>query len=533
MVNDFDIIQRYKTTLGLKMSFILGIDLGTSSVKAILVSEGGEIIVSSSQGYPIYSPHPGWAEQEPEEWWESTIKAVGKAVHQSHTKPSQIKAVGLSGQTHGTVLVGKSLLPLRKAIIWMDQRSIAQTRWLQKRLGKRLSGITGLPVATGFMAPSLLWIRENEPRIWKKINQFLLPKDYIRLKLTGDLASDVTDAGGTLLLDTEKRKWSSEILQKLEIPANFVSPLYESCQISGKITKNAAKEISLKEGTPVNGGGADQIMGAVGNGIVETGRAACSIGTGGLVVTPMDHPRLAPDVGLHTIPHAIPGKWILMGAILSGGSSLNWFHRQVISGEEKNLKSENSYQSLFREVSPNPAASKGLIFLPYLKGERTPYLDPQAKGAFIGLNLQHNRRDLTRAIMEGVVFALRQSLEKFKELGIEITSVTTWGGGARNKIWQQIQADIFNLPILISPTQEGSAYGAAITATVSIGIFSTIKEACQEWIKIKGEILPISENVAVYNKAYRIYRGLYSKLKDDFHGLSKLAEYTFNFPRGS
>ncbi len=504
------------------MSFILGIDLGTSSVKAVLVSEGGEIVAKSSQGYPMYSPHPGWAEQDPEEWWESTTKAVGKAIHQSHIKPSQIKAVGLSGQTHGTLLVGKSFLPLRKAIIWMDQRSIAQTRWLQERMGKRLSRITGLPIATGFMAPSLLWIRENEPGIWGKIHQFLLPKDYIRLKLTGNLASDVTDAGGTLLLDTVKRNWSPETLQKLEIPASFAPCLFESCQITGKVTKKAARETSLKEDTPICAGGADQIMGAVGNGIVETGRVACSIGTGGLVVTSIDRPQLAPDLGLHTIPHAIPGQWILMGAILSGGSSLSWFYKQVILGEEKTLKSENSYQPLFREVSPSPAALKGLIFLPYLKGERTPYLDPQARGAFIGLNLQHNRRDLTRAIMEGVVFALRQSLEKFKELGIEIPSVTTWGGGTKNKLWRQIQANIFNLPMLISPTQEGSAYGAAITAAVSIGIYSTIKEACRKWTRTKEKILPIPKNVAVYNKAYLIYRGLYSKLKDDFHSLCEL-----------
>ena len=504
------------------MSFILGIDLGTSSVKAILVSQRGKIVGNSSQEYSTYSPYPGWAEQDPEEWWKSTIKAVGKTVHQSHIKPSQIKAVGLSGQTHGTVLVGKNLLPLRKAIIWMDQRSIAQTRWLQQRLGKRLSRITGLPIATGFMAPSLLWIRENEPRIWQKIHQFLLPKDYIRLKLTGNLASDVTDAGGTLLLDTRKRKWSPEILQKLEIPASFAPSLYESCQVAGKITKKVAKEISLKEGTPVGGGGADQVMGAVGNGIIEPGRVACSIGTGGLVVTSMDHPQLAPDVGLHTIPHAIPGKWILMGAILSGGSSLNWFYKQVFLGREKKIEGENSYQSLFREVPSSPAASKGLIFLPSLKGERTPYLDPQARGAFVGLSLQHDQRDLTRAIMEGVIFALKQSVEKFKELGVDITSVTAWGGGAKNKIWRQIQADIFNLPILISPTQEGSAYGAAITAAVSIGIFSSIKEACREWIRMKEKILPNPENVAVYNKAYRIYRNLYPNLKDSFHGLSKL-----------
>ncbi len=505
------------------MSFILGIDLGTSSVKAILVSQKGKIVSISSQEYPTYSPHPGWAEQDPEEWWESTIKAVGKVAHQSHIRPSQIKAVGLSGQTHGTILVGKTLLPLRKAIIWMDQRSIAQTRWLQGRMRKRLSHITGLPLATGFMAPSLLWIRENEPGVWKKIHQFLLPKDYIRLKLTKNLASDVTDAGGTLLLDTAKRKWSREILQKLEIPVHLAPRLYESCQLTGKISRKAAKEISLKEGTPVSAGGADQVMGAVGNGIIESGRVACSIGTGGLVVTSIDYPQVAPHKGLHTIPHALRQKWILMGAILSGGSSLSWFHRQVISGREKSFDDKNSYRSLFQEISPTPAASKGLLFLPYLKGERTPYLDPQARGAFVGLRLQHDRGDLTRAIMEGVVFALKESLEIFKELGIEITSVTAWGGGAKNKIWRQIQADIFNLPILISSTQEGSAYGAAITAAVGTGIYPTIKEACQEWIKIKAKVLPTPKNVALYNQAYLIYRGLYAKLKDDFHSLCKLA----------
>ncbi len=501
-----------------KMLYFVGIDLGTSSVKVILVNDAGKIVAKSSKGYPIYSPCPGWAEQNPEEWWKATVKAANELINQAHINSSQIQGVGISGQTHGVVLLDKDLLSLRDAIIWMDQRSILQVKALKEKLGERLTRITGLPISCGFMAPSLLWIRENEPSIWDRICKVLLPKDYIRLKLTGIVASDVTDAGGTLLLNTAKRNWSKEIIEKLCIPYDFLPPLYESLRITGQVTKKAAKEIFLKEGTPVFAGGADQVMMTVGSGVVEVGEIASSIGTGGLLIVCTDHPIIKSDKALHTIPHALSQKWILMGAILSGGSSLNWFLSQIISKGKK----LNFHQLLPEETSSISAASKGLLFLPYLEGERTPYLDPQARGAFIGFNLHHSQGDLIRAIMEGVVFALKDSLEEFKKLGIKPSYIIASGGGAKSKLWRQIQADIFNLPIFTANTEEASAYGASLIKAVGAGVFSTVGQACKKWIRKENEIVPNSKDVEVYEKAYQIYHNLYPKLKDDFHALSKL-----------
>ncbi len=499
-----------------RMVYFLGIDLGTSSIKAILVDETGRTVSKLSEGYSIYSPYPGWAEQNPGEWWKATVKAISKILSQGYINPLQIQGIGISGQTHGMVLLDKDFSPLRDAVIWMDQRSIPQVKKLKEKFKGRLNHITGLPIACGFMLPSLLWIRENELPIWNRIYKVLLPKDYIRLKLSGVVASDVTDAGGTLLLDTTKRSWSREIINELNIPYNFFPSLYESSQITGRVTKKAAKEISLKEGTPIFAGGADQVMMAVGSGIVEIGEIASSIGTGGLLVTLTDWPIIKPDKVLHTIPYAINKKWILMGAILSGGSSLNWFLNQIISEEL------NSRQFLFKKISSTSAASKGLLFLPYLKGERTPYLDPQARGAFIGLNYHHSQSDLIRAVMEGVVFALRDSLEEFKKLGVEPSCVITSGGGAKNELWRHIQADIFNLPIFTTNVEEASAYGASLIAAVGTGIFSTVEKTCKSWIKRENEVIPNPKEVKIYEEVYQIYRGLYPKLRDDFYALSDL-----------
>lgn len=503
------------------MSYFLGIDLGTSSVKILLVNGEGKIVTASSEEYRTYFPHPGWAEQEPEEWWEAAVKATNRIINQTHIDLEQIRGVGLSGQTHGTVILDKNLLPLRKAIIWMDKRSISQVQGLRERMGGKLSRITGLPVSCGFMAPSLLWIKENQPSLWKKIYKVLLPKDYLRLKLTGVAASDVTDAGGTLFLDTTKRNWSKEVIDELAIPCDFFPPLYESSQITGQVTGKATKEISLKEKTPVLAGGADQVMAAIGNGVVAEGRIASSIGTGALLTTCIDHPIIKPDRALHTIPHALAGKWILMGAILSGGSCLDWFFNQVIV-EGKISSQSNFRQFLSSKIASTSAASKGLLFLPYLGGERTPYLDPQARGAFIGLSFHHSQKDLVRAVMEGVVFALRDCLEEFKKAGIKPSYIIAGGGGARSKVWRQIQADIFNLPVFTANTKESSAYGASLIAAVGIGVFPTVEKACQEWVKKENETVPNSREVETYEKAYQIYRSLYPKLKEDFHTLSGL-----------
>lgn len=505
----------------MKMSHLLGIDLGTSSVKVVLVNREGKVVATSSEKYTTYSPHPGWAEQDPEEWWQVTVKVINRVIDENHIGPEQIQGLGLSGQTHGTVILDKNLLPLRKAIIWMDKRSISQVHGLEERMGERLPRVTGLPISCGFMAPSLLWIKENKPFLWDKIYKVLLPKDYLRLKLTGVVASDVTDAGGTLLLDTAKRKWSKEIIDGLGIPYNFFPPLYESLEITGQITEKSAKEISLKKNTPVVAGGADQVMAAIGNGAVTEEGIVSSIGTGALLVGCTNHPIIKPDRVLHTIPHALSQKWILMGAILSGGSCLDWFFNQVIFGGKISSQSK-FHQLLSSKISATSAASKGLLFLPYLEGERTPYLDPQARGAFIGLSHRRSQKDLIRAVMEGVVFALRDSLEEFKKAGIKPSYIIAGGGGAKSKVWRQIQADIFNLPVFTTNTEESSAYGASLIAAVGIGIFSTVEKACQEWIKKKNETIPNPQEVELYEKVYRVYHSLYPKLKEDFHTLSGL-----------
>ena len=502
------------------MDYFLGIDLGTSSVKVLLVDERGKVLAKSSERYPVYSFHE-WAEQEPEEWWKATVKAINELISRTHVSSWQIKGVGISGQTHGVVILDKRFFPLRKAIIWMDRRSISQVEYLKEKFGKRLTQLTGLPISCGFMLPSLLWIRENEPSVWDRIHKVLLPKDYIRLKLTGVVASDVTDAGGTLLLDTTRRRWSKEIIDELGIPYDILPPLYESPQLTGRITSRAAEYTFLKEGTAVFAGGADQVMMAVGAGVVKADMIASSIGTGALLVSSLDHPVLKPHKALHTIPHAVLQKWILMGAILCGGSSLNWLFNQVILGESSSRKL-NLSQSLFERISSVPAASRGLLFLPYLDGERTPHLDPLARGAFIGLSLRHSRQDLIRAVMEGVSFALRDCLEEFKELGIRPSSMVTSGGGAKSRLWRKILANVFNLPVFTVNVEEASAYGASMIASVGAGIFSTVEEACQEWVRKEEEVFPEPEKVRIYEEAYQVYRGLYCKLKDDFHVLSRL-----------
>ena len=501
------------------MAYFLGIDLGTSSVKVILIDEKGKVIGKSSENYPLHFPHPGWVEQNPEDWWNATKKALKKLILNSRVESSKIRGVGLSGQTHSTVVLDKDFSPLREAIIWMDQRSYSQVYSLKEKFGDNLYKITGLPLATGFMAPSLLWLKENEPKTWDRIYKILLPKDYIRLKLTGEIAGDISDACGTLLLDTAKRKWSEEILEKLEILKNWLPSLYESCEISGYVNKDGAEESALGRGTPVFAGGADQVMGAVGNGIVEEGIGSSILGTGGQFLTCINSPKIYPQGGLHTIPHALKGKWMLMGAILSGGICLDWFFRKILKKEIS--FSPNLYETLFKEASLVPPGSEGLLFLPYLKGERTPHLDPRARGAFIGLSLSHSRGHLLRAIIEGIIYALRDTKEKFEELEINLSYIVSSGKVGESYLCRKIQADIFNLPVVTLNVKEQSAYGAALVASVGAGVFSGLKEACQRCLRIMERVEPSPENVEIYDQYYGIYRSLYPCLKDVFHSLSQ------------
>lgn len=500
----------------------LGIDLGTSQVKVIIVNLEGNIVGKSSAGYPTYASKPGYAEQDPHKWWESTIQAVRSAVPSAEIEACWIKAIGLSGQTHGTVLLDNNFNYLRNTITWMDQRSSYETKILENTVGKKISRISGLPIATGFMAPILLWIKKNEPKLWEKIYKFILPKDYIRMRLTGVVATDVTDAGGTLLLNVRDRQWSEKIFELLEIPLSIAPPIFESYEVTGRVKKEVALMLGIAPETPVCAGGADHIMAAIGNNLIEMQEAVSIIGTGALIMTPIDIFKIDPHKGLHLFPYVMRDKWILMGAILCGGLCLNWF-RQLLSGKISNIEG-NFYELVDKECLEVPPVPNGLIFLPYLRGERTPHMDPWARGAFVGLTDEHSAIDLARSMMEGVTFALRDCLETFKKNGVNINSLRISGGGAKSMLWRQMQADILNLPVISVSTEEGSAYGAAIMAAASSKKLGSIKEICNKWIKVRGRLLPIEQNVKIYDRAFKIYRDLYNSLKKHFHAISLVHE---------
>lgn len=501
-------------------SLFLGIDLGTSSLKALVTDEKGKIVAVARRGYPVYSPQTGWAEQEPEEWWRAAVQAIQDLISMG-VDLSLIQGVGLSGQTHGTVVVDENLQVLRKAIIWLDQRSLFQIKKLDKEKIRKMAQITGIPLSPGFMASSLLWIKDSEPWVLEKARYFLLPKDYIRIKLTHQVATDVSDAAGTFLFDTRKKCWSKEVLEEVGISKDLLPPLYESTDITGKISQDAAERISLPEGIPVCAGGADQVMGAIGNKVVEEGDSACIIGTGGQLISCISQPLVGVDKVLHTIPHAVKDKWILMGAVLSAGVSLSWFVNRILLGKGISGESEVDWNWLMKNIPSRPAIEKGLIFLPYLKGERTPYLDPGARGLFIGLSLDHSREDLVRAVMEGVTFALRDCFEMIKLMGVSPVRMVFSGGGAKNKIWRQILSDTFNMSVYLVNSKEQSAYGAALTAAVATGFFSSLNEGCKEWISIQSRTSP-SASSSIYQRGYRLYKELYPLLREKFHTLSKM-----------
>lgn len=502
----------------------MGIDLGTTSVRAIIVDEKGKLLGAGVQEYPLYRPHPLWAEQEPLDWWESTKKAIGSALKESDVKPQEIEGIGLSGQMHGLVLLDRNYEVLRRSILWCDQRTLSQCDYIMRKNRQILIKSTGNPALTGFTLPKIIWVRQEEPKIYEKIHKMLLPKDYIRFKLTGEFATEVSDASGTLMLDIRKRKWSEEVLATFGIRKENLPVVYESPEITGKITKESAKETGLKEGTPVVGGGGDQAAGGVGNGIVKEGLISSTIGTSGVVFASLNDVKTDPLLRTHTFCHAVPGKWHIMGVMLSAGGSLKWF-KDTLGTEEINVSKmtgQDPYEILTIEASRVEPGSEGLIFLPYLMGERTPYPDPYAKGVFFGLTPRHTKAHLVRAVMEGVAFGLKDSLEIIRKLGMEIKEIRASGGGARSALWRQIQADINNVPMVTINMTEGPAFGVALLAGVGTGIYKNVEEACSSTIETTGKTEPIKENVKRYEEYYKIYRSLYHKLKDEFVSISKL-----------
>ena len=495
------------------MIYLMGIDIGTTGVKTLVLDEKGKVITSITEEYPLYTPKPNWAEQKPDHWWKATVQTIKKTLRK--VKPAKIAAIGLSGQMHGSVFLDKDYKVLRPCILWCDQRTAKECYQITKIIGEeKLIKLTCNPALTGFTAGKILWVRNNEPEVYEKIHKILLPKDYIRFCLTGQFATEVSDASGTLLFNVRNRKWSDEILNELSISKELLPECFESTIISGKISGSASKRTGLLEGTPVVGGGGDQAAQAVGSGIVKPGIISTTIGTSGVVFAFAEEVKTDPHGRVHTFCHAVPGKWHVMGVMLQAGGSLRWFRDNFYPGE--------SYDVLMKKAEKIPPGSEGLIFLPYLTGERTPHADPYARGVFFGLTLRHTKTHMLRAVLEGVSYGMRDSLEIIKGMRINVNQIRTSGGGAKSKSWRQIQTDINGVKTLTINATEGAAYGAAILAGAGIKVFHSVESACDEIIKVTGETKPIKQNSDIYDEYYRVYRTLYGNLKDNFKHLSSI-----------
>lgn len=494
------------------MSF-LGIDLGTSSVKLLLMDKAGSVLQTVSKEYPVYYPKIGWAEQSPEDWWNAVCEGIRDVLSAAKIAPRKVQGIGLSGQMHGLVLLDKEKRVLMPALLWCDQRTQEECDELSERLGHKLSKYTGNKALTGFTAPKVLWVKKNRPEIYEQIQHVLLPKDYIRWKLTGEYATDASDASGTLFFDVAHRRWSPEMLEFLGLSEVNLPTCYESYEVTGRVTDQAAQVTGLNAGTCVVGGGGDQASGAVGTGVVTAGTVSVAVGTSGVVFACQEHYSVDSENRLHSFCHA-NGKWHVMGVMLSAASCLKWWVEEVCQ------LNDAGYTALLEEAARVAPGSEGLLFLPYLMGERTPYSDPNARGTFVGLSMTHGRGHMTRAILEGVAFGLRDSLEIIREQDIPIHEVRLSGGGAKSVLWRQILSDIFGLPIHVVNSVEGPAFGAAILAAVGAGEFVGVEEACGAMIKTMEQTEPITANVEKYNTLYGVYHRLYGALQDSFQDLS-------------
>jgi xylulokinase len=505
-------------------NYLLGIDVSTTATKALLIDERGTVIAVAATEYPFETPRPLWSEQDAALFWNGTVQSIRDVLEKSRINPADIAAVGLTGQMHGATLLDVHGEPLRPCILWNDQRTHKQCDDITTRVGAaRVLQLTGNPILTGFTAPKILWVRENEPDVYRRIAHILLPKDYARYKLTGEFFSDVSDSSGTSLFDVGARAWSEEMLRALDIPRAWLPEVTESPVVSAKISADAARATGLVAGTPVVGGAGDQAAQAVGTGIVRQGIVSATLGTSGVVFASSDTYRIEPQGRLHAFCHAVPGKWHLMGVMLSAGGSLRWY-RDALCAYEKEIArktNEDVYEVMTRAAATAPAGCEGLLFLPYLTGERTPYPDPHARGAFIGLTVRHTKAHLTRAVLEGVSYGLRDSLELMRALGITTTQVRASGGGARSALWRQILADVFDAEIVTVNITEGAAYGAALLAGVGAGVYRNVEAACDAVITTTSTTQP-SAAKSIYAEYYPRYRALYPALKNEFVALARV-----------
>src|SRR5450631_4796285 len=477
------------------------------------MDETGKVIASGSEEHePFASPRPGWAEQDPRDWWRACGLAVRKALQSSNLRAGDIACVGFSGQMHGAVLLDSADEVVRNAIIWCDQRSEAQSNELEKLFGRDvLIQLTCNPPLTNFTLTKLLWVRETEPQNWARVAHVMLPKDYVRFRLTGERAIDMADASGTLMLDVANRRWSQEMLQAGEIDERMLPGLFESPDVCGKVSAEGAAATGLKAGTPVVAGAGDQAAGATGMGIVAAGTVSATIGTSGVVFAATDRPALDPKGRLHTFCHAIPGRWHVMGVTQAAGLSLRWFRDNFGTLARD---SRDPYERLSEEAAAVPPGCDGVLWAPYLMGERTPHLDPQARAALVGLAANHGRGHIIRAILEGVAFSLRDSFSIFAEMKVPVTDIRLGGGGARSPLWRQIQADVYGHSVEIVEAEEGAAYGAALLAGVGAGTWSSVDEACQRSVRIAKRVEPDPDTSARMNQQYELYRRIYPALRE-------------------
>jgi len=491
------------------VSVLLGLDVGTGGARAVAVDESGNVVAEASSEYPLHSPRPGWTEQDPEDWWEGAKEALGKVAARVE---DEVVGLGLTGQMHGSVFLDASDEVIRPALLWNDQRTYKQCEKITEAVGEeRLIQLAGNPALTGFQAPKILWLRDEEPENYSRVASVLLPKDYVRLRLTGEHATDASDAAGTLLLDVRERNWSGEILDALEIPAEWMPGVYEGPEGTGALDGRLAGELGLPGGIPVAAGGGDNAAAAVGVGVVEGGLLSSSVGTSGVLFAASEGFTPDPSGRIHAFCHAVPEEYHLMGVTLSAGGSLSWW--RDATGVD--------YDELVEAASEVPPGAEGLIFLPYLSGERTPHLDPQARGAFVGLSTRHGLPHMTRAVMEGVVFSLKDSLEIMRELEVSVDQIRATGGGARSALWRQLQADVYGVPIHRTTADEGPAHGAALLSGVVAGVYRDVDEACST-VRLREEVTD-PERTRIYEEHYEVYRSLYPATESAMHRLAGLA----------
>jgi xylulokinase len=497
-------------------TYVLGIDVGTGGTRALIIGADGKVLASATEEHePFASPQIGWAEQHPEDWWRAAAVATRKSIAAAKLRPEQIACVGFSGQMHGAVMLDEHDEVVRPALIWCDVRTEPQCRELTERIGAdRLIQLTCNPALPNFTLTKFLWVRDHEPQNWARVRSVMLPKDYVRFRLTGERAIDMADASGTLMLDVARRQWSDEVLRAAQIDKSLLPSLHESPEVCGKITAAGAEATGLAVGTPVVAGAGDQAAGATGMGIVKPGAVSATIGTSGVVFAATDRPALDPRGRLHTFCHALPGRWHVMGVTQSAGLSLRWFRDRL--GNIAPQPGTDPYDQLTAEAAATPPGADGVLWAPYLMGERTPHLDPDARAVLAGLTASHTRGHIVRAILEGVAFSLKDTFTIFDEMSVPVNSIRLGGGGARSPLWRQIQADVYSHEVEIVEAEEGAAYGAAILAGVGARLWPSVDAACDQIVRVTKRVPPKAENISAMKTSYAAFRRLYPAMKSVF-----------------